>query len=120
MNTLSVVVPVLDEVDHLGECLTLLLDQGDDIDRIVVVDNGSTDGTLQLVDDVRAVDDKVARYRSYQEHGLASPELRRIVATDWMMHTLRRPISRLFAAVPSRALPVDDRAESDERIRAAA
>ncbi|WP_272913798.1 MULTISPECIES: hypothetical protein [Rhodococcus] len=39
---------------------------------------------------------------------------------DWMMHTLRWPISRLFATVPSRALPVDDQAESEERIRAAA
>lgn len=280
MNTLSVVIPVLDEVDHLGECLALLLDQGDDIDRIVVVDNGSTDGTLQLVDEVSAVNDKVvlvhepnrgvvharntgfdlvdssiigridadtrvqpgwarsiveffgehsdvaatggrtflyespwarplawmhkrsekrepsvrralavsgnnfairasawekvrgavsertcvhedidlclclaaeqlpvaqngwmkaavsgrrattspvkyvhyalAGYRSYQEHGLASPKLGRVVAMDWMMHTLRWPISRLFATATSRALPVDDQAESDERIRAAA
>lgn len=280
MNTLSVVIPVLDEVDHLGECLTLLLDQGDAIDRIVVVDNGSTDGTLRLVNDIRAVTNKVmlvhepnrgvvharntgfdlvdssiigridadtrvrpgwarsivdffdehasvaasggrtflyespwarplawmhsraerrepavraalavsgnnfairasawrtvrdavsertcvhedidlclclaaerlpvaqngsmkaavsgrrattsplkyvhyalAGYRSYQEHGLASRKLGRIVAMDWLMHTLRWPISRLFAAVPCRALPVDDRAESDERMRAAA
>ena len=67
MNTLSVVIPVLDEVNHLGECLAPLLDQSDDIDRIVVVDNASTDGTLQL-----------AGYRSYQEHGLASPKLGRM------------------------------------------
>ncbi|TFI41891.1 glycosyltransferase [Rhodococcus sp. 1R11] len=280
MNTLSVVIPVLDEVDHIGECLNLLLDQGDDIDRIVVVDNGSTDGTLELVETLCEVNDKVqlvhepnrgvvharntgfdlvkssiigridadtrvqpgwarsiveffgehvtvaaaggrtylyespwapllawqharaeqrdpsvrsalavsgnnfairtsawhdvrdvvsdktcvhedidlclslvgkklpvaqngrmkaavsgrrsatspvkyvnyaiAGYRSYKEHGLASAKLARIVAMDWLLHTLRWPISRMFSAVPSRALPVDDRALSDERMREAA
>ncbi|MDJ0428934.1 hypothetical protein QNA19_23630 [Rhodococcus fascians] len=55
-----------------------------------------------------------------QGAGLASAKLARIVAIDWLLHTLRWPISRMFSAVPSRALPVDDRALSDERMREAA
>ena len=55
----AVVLPVRDEVDHIGDCLAALLDQRGVPDlRIVVVDDGSTDGTA---DAVRAVSDPRVR-----------------------------------------------------------
>jgi dolichol-phosphate mannosyltransferase len=46
---LSVIVPVLNEVERLSPCLEGLLQQGDDVAEILVVDGGSCDGTQQLV-----------------------------------------------------------------------
>jgi len=51
----TVVLPVRDEEDQVGGCLTALLDQRGVADlRVVVVDDGSTDGTGSVV---RAVAD---------------------------------------------------------------
>ena len=38
---------------------------------------------------VKYVNYAIAGYRSYKEHGLASAKLARIVAMDWLLHTLR-------------------------------
>lgn len=46
--TLSVVVPVYNEVDQLPHCLDSLLAQSEDILEIIVVDNNSTDGSIEL------------------------------------------------------------------------
>ncbi len=55
----TVVLPVRDEVDHVGDCLAALLDQRGLPDlRIVVVDDGSTDGTA---DAVRSIPDPRVR-----------------------------------------------------------
>jgi hypothetical protein len=55
----TVVLPVRDEEDQVGECLAALLDQRGIPDlRVVVVDDGSTDGTAAVV---RAVDDPRVR-----------------------------------------------------------
>lgn len=48
--TLSVIVPVYNEENYIGECLEALLTQADEISEIIVVDNGSTDSTLRIVD----------------------------------------------------------------------
>jgi glycosyltransferase involved in cell wall biosynthesis len=45
---LSVVIPVLDEAELIGGCLDAVREQADPVDEIVVVDNGSTDGTLEI------------------------------------------------------------------------
>jgi dolichol-phosphate mannosyltransferase len=45
----TVIVPVLNEIRRLGPCLDGLLDQGDEVLEILVVDGGSTDGTIDLV-----------------------------------------------------------------------
>ena len=44
----SVVLPTLDERNHVVDCLTSLLAQDHPIDEILVVDGGSTDGTADL------------------------------------------------------------------------
>src|SRR4051794_2314321 len=46
----TVIVPVLNEVRRLGPCLEGLLDQGPEVLEILVIDGGSTDGTLALVE----------------------------------------------------------------------
>ncbi|WP_148281177.1 glycosyltransferase family 2 protein [Gordonia sp. KTR9] len=48
--TFSVVVPVYNEVDTIGECLARLSAQFDRITEIVVVDNNSTDGSSAVID----------------------------------------------------------------------
>ncbi|MGB3909960.1 MAG: glycosyltransferase family 2 protein [Pseudolysinimonas sp.] len=45
---LSVAIPVLDEEELIGECLEALRQQSDAVDEIIVVDNGSTDGTVDI------------------------------------------------------------------------
>ncbi|TFI44704.1 glycosyltransferase family 2 protein [Rhodococcus sp. 1R11] len=47
--TLSVVVPAFDEEDTIAACLERLTAQSDYIDEIVVVDNNSTDRTVEIV-----------------------------------------------------------------------
>lgn len=46
---LSVVIPVYNEEDTIGTCLTLLLEQADHIAEIVVVDNNSTDRSAEVI-----------------------------------------------------------------------
>ncbi|MGV9670402.1 glycosyltransferase family 2 protein [Gordonia sp. NPDC003504] len=46
---LSVVIPVYNEEDTIGTCLTLLLEQADHIAEIVVVDNNSTDRSAEII-----------------------------------------------------------------------
>jgi cellulose synthase/poly-beta-1,6-N-acetylglucosamine synthase-like glycosyltransferase len=45
---LSVAIPVLDEEEFIGDCLEALLRQSDPVDEIIVVDNGSSDGTADI------------------------------------------------------------------------
>lgn len=47
-TTVSVVVPVLDDADHLRACLALLARQTRRPDEVVVVDNGSTDDSAAV------------------------------------------------------------------------
>ncbi|GAA1087497.1 glycosyltransferase family 2 protein [Tsukamurella strandjordii] len=53
-NTFAVVIPAYNEDEIIGECLRRLLDEGDDIDEIIVVDNNSSDRTADIVRDVAA------------------------------------------------------------------
>jgi glycosyltransferase involved in cell wall biosynthesis len=52
---LSVAIPVLDEEELIGECLEALRQQSDPVDEIIVVDNGSTDGTVDIARAARGV-----------------------------------------------------------------
>jgi glycosyltransferase involved in cell wall biosynthesis len=47
-RSLSVVIPARDEARLLGACLDALAVQTDPVDEIIVVDNGSTDGTADI------------------------------------------------------------------------
>ena len=47
--SVTVLVPVLDEADRLGPCLEGLIAQGPEVGAILVIDGGSTDGTVALI-----------------------------------------------------------------------
>ncbi|WP_407444411.1 glycosyltransferase [Rhodococcus sp. (in: high G+C Gram-positive bacteria)] len=53
-EALSIVVPARNEERYIGPCLSALLGQQEDILEIVVVDNNSTDNTVQIVEAVAA------------------------------------------------------------------
>ncbi|MFE0749822.1 glycosyltransferase family 2 protein [Gordonia sp. NPDC058843] len=57
--TFSVVVPVYNEEDTIGECLARLSAQFDRITEIVVVDNNSTDGSRAVIDAWCSADHRV-------------------------------------------------------------
>ncbi len=48
MPLVSVVVPVLDDAEHLRRCLAALAAQTRPVDEVVVVDNGSTDDSAAV------------------------------------------------------------------------
>ncbi|MDM7893125.1 glycosyltransferase family 2 protein [Curtobacterium caseinilyticum] len=48
MPSVSVVVPVLDDADHLARCLAALAVQTTPADEVLVVDNGSTDDSAAV------------------------------------------------------------------------
>ena len=58
-ETVSVIVPVLNEIDRLGPCLVGLIAQGQEVAEILVVDGGSTDGTQALADGYAQRDQRI-------------------------------------------------------------
>lgn len=57
--TFSVVVPVYNEEDTIGECLARLSAQSDRITEILVVDNNSTDGSRAVIDAWRSAHPRI-------------------------------------------------------------
>ena len=57
--TVSVVIPVLNEVNRIGYCLDTLTGRDESIREILVVDGGSSDGTRDLVSRFSATDDRI-------------------------------------------------------------
>lgn len=58
-SNVAVLVPVLDEIERIGPCLRSLLQQAPPVDRIVVIDGGSIDGTPELVRKITSGDQRV-------------------------------------------------------------
>lgn len=59
LPTLDVVVPCYNEADTIKTCLDALLDQGDSITRIIIVDNNSTDETVKIVQECQKKNPKI-------------------------------------------------------------
>jgi MFS family permease len=53
-ETLSVVIPTLNEGDHLSTCLLSIEESSRNVDEIIIVDGGSTDHTESIVKGTRA------------------------------------------------------------------
>lgn len=58
-RTISVIVPVLNEVNRVGYCLETLIRQDQSVGEILVIDGGSVDGTQALVDLYSSTDSRV-------------------------------------------------------------
>ncbi len=58
-TTFSVVIPAYNEEEYIEECILRLIEQGSNIDEIVVVDNNSTDGTADIVKRLAADDARI-------------------------------------------------------------
>ena len=50
MIKVSIVVPIYNTKEYLKKCIDSLLDQSLDCMEIILVDDGSTDGSSQLID----------------------------------------------------------------------
>ncbi len=59
VGLISVIVPVLNEIDRVDECLESLRGQGSDVVEILVVDGGSDDGTQLLVEQHSQLDPRI-------------------------------------------------------------
>lgn len=89
----SVLVPVLDEVDRLAPCLDGLIAQGDEVAEILVIDGGSTDGTPCLVREYEACDRRVRlveagplpEQRNGKAHGLQVGLEQSAPASTWVL-----------------------------------
>ncbi|WP_052692459.1 glycosyltransferase family 2 protein [Gordonia sihwensis] len=57
--TLSVMVPALNEEDSIAQTLTRLCEQIEDLNEIIVVDNGSTDRTAEIVSECSAREPRI-------------------------------------------------------------
>jgi chlorobactene glucosyltransferase len=61
LPSLDVVIPVKDEVDHIGACIQSVLAQDYPIRRVIVVNDRSTDQTAEVVDEIQRRHDRVER-----------------------------------------------------------
>src|SRR3990167_962142 len=52
---ISLVIPVFNEQDYLGTCLSAIANQTEMPDEVIVVDNGSTDSTVTIAEQFRFV-----------------------------------------------------------------
>lgn len=68
----SVIVPMFDTEQYVGECLASILGQSYSRLDVVVVDDASTDGSVQVVEAVAAVDDRVRLVRRPVNQGLGA------------------------------------------------
>lgn len=55
----TILVPVFNEIGRLGPCLDGLIGQGAEVDEILVIDGGSTDGTRGLIDQYAVRDRRI-------------------------------------------------------------
>jgi dolichol-phosphate mannosyltransferase len=62
-GSLSIVVATLDEAHRIAPCLRGLAEQGPIVREILIVDSGSTDGTVQLVEAAMRRDDRIRLLR---------------------------------------------------------
>lgn len=86
--TLSVVIPAYNEHDFIGRCLQALLDQTDQITEIIVVDNNSSDDTVQIITAMQKKSEKI--------HLLHEPKQGAIAARDLGLDTAK---SELIARI---------------------
>lgn len=71
-NFVSVVIPVKNGKAFIKEALASLFNQTEFIQEIIVVDDGSTDSTCELVEDLTKIDSRVKLYKFDSNQGVSA------------------------------------------------
>jgi glycosyltransferase involved in cell wall biosynthesis len=113
-NSISVVVPVYNGARHLDAALASILDQGECLRELIVVDNASTDETARIISEY--ADD--ARLRTMRQESLVAPWrnwsdacelatgafLKLVCADDRLLHGALRHQAAALVSNPSAAM----------------
>ncbi len=112
-GSISVIVPVLDEAARIEPCLRGLLAAGPEVGEILIVDGGSRDGTLAVVERITAGDARVRAIDAApvpagwngKAWGLATGLQRSDPRATWIatIDADVRPCAGLFAAMAAHA-----------------
>jgi dolichol-phosphate mannosyltransferase len=92
-ETVTIIVPVLNEAVRLSSCLKGLASQGSEVSEILVIDGGSTDGTRELVHQWQQHDNRISMIDASpvpagingKAHGLQRGWEGRDRATKWIL-----------------------------------
>lgn len=107
--SLTIVIPVYNEESHLRPCLQAIAVQTDPPDAVIVVDNNSIDGSMQIVRDfpfVQVLHEKrqgVAYARDTGFDAVTTDLIGRIDADTRLPRTWVRTVKAQFAAQPEMA-----------------
>ena len=55
-NTISIVIPVKNEAKNIRSCIESRINQSVPVEKIVVIDSGSTDGTIEILNNYKQVE----------------------------------------------------------------
>nr|WP_092074328.1 glycosyltransferase [Dendrosporobacter quercicolus]NSL49232.1 glycosyltransferase [Dendrosporobacter quercicolus DSM 1736]SDM88743.1 Glycosyltransferase involved in cell wall bisynthesis [Dendrosporobacter quercicolus] len=83
----SAVVPIHNAVSYICETLDSLLRQEEALDEIIVVDDASTDGTCQIVEQIASRDSRVKLHRFSSKQGVSAARNYgvQIAKNDWIL-----------------------------------
>ncbi len=127
---LSVVVPVYNVKDYLQRCIDSILKQEYQDYEIILVDDGSTDGSGLLCDDI-AVNNKRVKVIHKENGGLSSARNAGIAqvkgkyimlldSDDWIEEGCLKSLSRLFSKgydlIMGRAWSIDDKGNKKSKL----
>ena len=70
MNKVSVVVPVYNTREYLERCVESLIEQSYSDIEILLIDNGSTDGSAEIIDRFASCNEKIKAYH-LEEKGVS-------------------------------------------------
>ncbi len=103
MSSIAVIIPTYNRIDTIPGALDSVLDQTHPPDEIIVVDDGSTDGTAELLPEkypsVKVLRQQQAGVSSARNRGVASAESEWIAFLDsddlWMPEKLERQMQAI-------------------------
>ncbi len=102
--TLTIVIPVFNEEDYLADCLSSIADQSEMPDEVIVVDNNSTDASVQIANSfpfVTLIHEKRQHQAFAQKTGFnkaSSDILGRIDADSILPKEWVKDVKRIMAA----------------------
>ena len=108
MNTLTVIIPTYNRAGYLESAIESVLKQTVSVDELIVVDDGSTDGTRKIVESYIRNSRSIAIHYLYQDNkgpaaarnlGIASSSCDFVAFLDSDDQWLKRKIEKQFSAL---------------------